>query len=132
MRQLTGPKNVEHSPRAERVELRLTQLYRRIVLVLNVGFAISVGLMFAGIVVAIARGQTIGDTAEPVVDVLPSVARLNAQGLIDLGILVLLITPVAYVVVSLATFVRQRDVLFVTVCLLLLLIVGGSIGMALT
>lgn len=119
-------------PSQERVELRMTQLYRRIVLVLNTGFAISVGLMLVGLIVALVRGQSVSETAEPIADVLPSVLQLNAQGLIDLGILTLLVTPVAYVLVSLLTFVRQRDALFVGTCFVLLLIIGGSIGMALT
>lgn len=122
----------ERSSRPERGEPRLTQLYRRIVIVLNAGFALSVGLMLAGIADAIVRGQTIEETAEPISDVLPAVARLEAQGMIDLGIVVLMITPVAYVLVSMLTFVRQRDALFVGVCVLLLVIIGGSIGMALT
>jgi uncharacterized membrane protein len=122
----------ERATRPERGEVRQTQLYRRIVIVLNVGFALSVGLMLAGIADALVRGQTIKETAEPIVDVLPAVARLEAQGMIDLGILVLMVTPVAYVLVSLVTFLRQRDTLFVGVCLLLLAIIGGSIGMALT
>ncbi|HUG14872.1 MAG TPA: DUF1634 domain-containing protein [Thermomicrobiales bacterium] len=122
----------DRSTQPERGELRLTQLYRRIVLVLNAGFIVSVGLMLVGIIVAIVRGQTVGQTAEPIAEVLPAVARFDAQGMIDLGILVLLVTPIAYVLVSLVTFLRQRDALFVSVCLLLLSIIAGSIGLTLT
>jgi len=122
----------ERPAHPERGEQRLTQLYRRIVIVLNAGFGVSVGLMLLGIGVAVARGQTVGETAEPIGGLLRAAGRLEAQGLIDLGILLLLLTPVAYVAVSLATFIRQRDLLYVGVCLVLLSIIGGSIGMALT
>jgi uncharacterized membrane protein len=115
----------------DRSTRRLTELYRAIVRVLNGGFLLSIGLILFGLAVAIVRLQQIDSQSDPLRDVLPAAVRLDPQAIIELGILTMIATPVAYVVVSLVTFIRQRDAFFVAVCTVLLAIIGGSIGIAL-
>ncbi|MGH9174532.1 MAG: DUF1634 domain-containing protein, partial [Vicinamibacterales bacterium] len=64
-------------------------------------------------------------------DVLPGALRLKAQDIVEIGILVLLATPVVYVIAALLTFARLRDRLFVGVCLALVGFVLLSLGVAL-
>jgi uncharacterized membrane protein len=112
-------------------ERRLSQLYRRIVLILKCGFFLALGLMLLGIIVAILRDQSIGDSTDPLSELFDSLRALEGQAILELGILVMLATPFSYVLVSLVTFVRQRDKVFVEVCLVLIAILLGSVGIAL-
>jgi len=110
---------------------RQTTLYRRIVGVMNAGFLIAIGLMLAGILVGLVTGDHVAKETDPLGDILPGALRLRAQDVLELGIIVLLATPAAYVVVALVTFLRERDLLFVGVCLALLAILSLSVGLTL-
>lgn len=109
---------------------RRTILYRRIVIVMNGGFAIAIGLMLAGILIGAVTGDRIAAETTSIRQTLPGALRLNAQDIVELGIFVLLATPAAYVVVALLTFVRDRDPLYILVCLALLGIVSVSVGVS--
>ncbi|MHB8575968.1 MAG: DUF1634 domain-containing protein [Dehalococcoidia bacterium] len=65
-------------------------------------------------------------------DVLLSIRRGEAYGVITLGLLVLLLTPVLRVAVSIVAFAIERDRLYVliTSCVLLLLLAGIVFGKA--
>ena len=122
--------------RQQQVQDRIHERQRRtlyiwIVRTLTVGFWSSVALIVAGVVVALVGGRPLGDEVAPLVDVVPSAVDLNPQGLVDLGILLMLFTPSFYVVVSLIIFLRQRDRTFVIVCCALLAIVMVSVGLGL-
>jgi uncharacterized membrane protein len=110
---------------------RRTILYRRIVRVMNGGFLLAIGLMLAGLLAGVVTGDHIAKETDPLRDVLPGVLQFKAQDIVDLGIIVLLATPAAYVVVALVTFLRDRDLLFVAVCLALLGILALSVGLTL-
>jgi uncharacterized membrane protein len=110
---------------------RRTSLYRRIVRVMNAGFAIAIGLMLVGLLVGLVTGDHVDRDTDSLRGVLPGVFRLHAQDVVEMGILVLLATPAAYVVVALLTFLRDRDVLFVAICLGLLGILSLSVGVTL-
>ena len=110
---------------------RRTSLYRRIVRVMNGGFAIAIGLMLAGLLVGLVTGDHVARETDSLRDIVPGALQLRAQDIVELGILVLLATPAAYVVVALLTFLRDHDVLFVVICLALLGILSLSIGVTL-
>jgi uncharacterized membrane protein len=110
---------------------RQTVLYRRIIRVMNAGFLIAIGLMLAGLLVGLVTGEHIERDTDRLRDVLPGVLKLQAQDIVELGILVLIATPAAYIVVALFTFLRNRDGLFVAVCLALLGILSLSVGLTL-
>jgi uncharacterized membrane protein len=118
-------------PRAQYTEDAITtQLYRWIARILAVGFWTSVSVILVGVLLALAQGDDIPEETLSFSDVLPAVADFDPDGFVDLGILLLLLTPLGYVVAALLTFLRQRDRLFVGVCLLLVLLIGVSIGLA--
>jgi uncharacterized membrane protein len=110
---------------------RQTGLYRRIVRVMNGGFLLAIGLMLAGIVFGLITGDHITRKTDGLRDVVPGVFRLGAQDIVELGILALLATPGAYIIVALLTFLRERDLLFVMICLALLGILALSVGLSL-
>jgi len=56
-----------------------------------------------------------------------SVLSFHGRGLIQLGLLLLIATPVARVFFSLITFVRQRDIIYTTVTAIVLAILAHSL-----
>lgn len=52
---------------------------------------------------------------------------LHGRGLIQLGLLLLIATPIARVVFSIAGFARQRDWLYVAITLMVLTLLGYSL-----
>jgi uncharacterized membrane protein len=107
-----------------------TQLYAWIARILAVGFWLSIGIIVVGVSLALLSGDGISEETLSVGDILPAVLDAEADGLIGLGILLLLLTPLSYVVAALVIFARQRDRLFVGVCLMLILLIAASIGLA--
>ena len=59
--------------------------------------------------------------------IVTAAARLRGRGLIQLGILVLLATPVARVAFSLYTFIRQRDGTYIVITGFVLVLLLGSL-----
>jgi uncharacterized membrane protein len=112
-------------------ERRRRVLYRWVIRILTIGFVSSMVLILAGLAIAWLRGEPLGEEVAPLPDVLPGVFDLSPQGIVDLGILVLLFTPAAYTAVSLYIFLKQRDYVFVVVCSVLLLIAALSVGIGL-
>ena len=53
--------------------------------------------------------------------------RLSGRGLVQLGLLLLIATPVARVMFSVVGFVRQRDWLYVAITLIVLALLGYSL-----
>jgi uncharacterized membrane protein len=105
--------------------------------VLRFGVLLSAGVVAAGGVVFLVRhgfeppsyhvfrGQPL-----PLRSVLGIVAEsfdLRGRGLIQLGLLLLIATPIARVVFSIAGFARQRDWLYVSITLVVLTLLGYSL-----
>jgi uncharacterized membrane protein len=106
-------------------------IYRLIVRILTFGFWSSIALMLAGVTLAIAQGNELPTETDSLDEVLPAAARLEPRALIELGVLLLLLTPFSYVVAALVAYARQRDRAFVGICLLLIALIGGSIALGL-
>ena len=122
--------------RHERAEQRFYErqrqaLYRWIGRILTVGAWCSGALIVAGVLLAAVQNEPVGDDVAPLVDVIPAALDLSPQGIVDVGILLLLFTPSVYVAVSMIIFLRQRDRAFVVVCCALLAIVLLSVGIGL-
>lgn len=123
-------------PRQLRARLRIrdrqaTILTGWIVRVLTGGFWVSLALIAFGILIALLRWEPIGTEAAPLPDVVDEALRGDQQAIVDLGILVLLLTPGATVVAALISALAQRDRFLLTVCLILLAIIalGVVIGL---
>ena len=59
-----------------------------------------------------------------------SAARLNSEGLMQFGLLLLIATPVARVVMAVAGFALERDRLYVVVSLIVLVVLLASLTRA--
>jgi uncharacterized membrane protein len=114
----------------EEVELRVGALLQAGVL------AASVLVALGGVVYLIKYGATAPHhetfTGEPddlksIGGIVKAAASLRGRGVIQLGLLVLLATPVARVAFSLYTFIRQRDRTYVLMTAFVLLLLLGSL-----
>lgn len=110
---------------------RLAPLYEMSVRVLTWGFRLGAALLALGIVVALVKREPIGREADPVSEVVAQVRAGTAAGIIDLAILWFMLVPVAVVVVSAASFWRLGDRRYAVLSLVVLAILGVSIGLAL-
>jgi len=113
------------------VDPELENLYDRIAQILAIGFWASIAVIVFGLLVALVRGEDIQDTTHHMEKVLGEAIKLNPSGLVDLGLLGLLLTPLAYVAAAMLTSLRQRDRLFVAVCAALILLFAMTIALAL-
>ncbi len=104
---------------------------------LRIGVAISAGtVLIGGLIYLSSAGTAVPDrhhfTREKVVfesfaGILRGVGSLNAASIIQLGLLLLIATPVIRVVFCVVGFARQRDCLYVTVSAIVLLILLYSL-----
>jgi uncharacterized membrane protein len=108
---------------------------------LQVGVAISAAVVLAGGAVYLVRhggarphyGRFVGEPAElrSVTGILDAVAARRGRAIIQLGLLLLIATPVARVAFSLVAFLRERDrayVLITSFVLALLLVSLAGLG----
>ena len=113
----------------EEVELRVGALLKAGVL------AASALVAMGGVIYLIKYGATPPHetfTGEPhdlksISGIVRAAGELRARGLIQLGLLVLLATPVARVAFSLYAFVQQRDRTYVLITAFVLLLLLGSL-----
>jgi uncharacterized membrane protein len=71
-----------------------------------------------------------GDAIQSVGGVLQSAAHLDSEGLIQLGLLLLIATPVARVALAVVGFALEKDRLYAVVSLIVLLILAFSLWRA--
>jgi uncharacterized membrane protein len=110
-----------------RAERRMDAVMGR---VLQVGVMVAAALVLVGGVLYLARHPTPTvdyrhfqgepEVYRTVLGIVRDAAGLRGRGLIQLGLLVLIATPVARVVFSVYAFLRQRDWTYVAVTLIVL------------
>ncbi len=109
-----------------RINLRLARL-------MIAGVYLAAALCTLGLVLSLARAEpraplasfagVAGRLTSPTA-VLSAAARLEPRGLMALGVLVLIATPVARVAFSLVTFAMERDKNYVVITAIVLLLLG--------
>lgn len=100
--------------------------------VLRTGIVIAVGLVGLAFLLAFAEGAPLPDQYIPLREIPGEIAGVNPAAFLTLGILVLVLTPVARVLASLLSFVEERDRRFVLVAgiVLLNLLISLLVGLA--
>jgi uncharacterized membrane protein len=88
--------------------------------------AVSLALLVMGIGIYLVRGGEVGAALDPW-QALLSLSRGEAAGFLSLGILALIATPLAGVVVALSVFIRSKEWRFVGVALAVLGVVALAI-----
>ncbi len=91
------------------------------------GVLLSATFIVLGLLLLVLRGTNSSTFPHSLPAVVQSVAQGNPRGIIVLGLLLLLFTPVLRVAVSLLTFALVRDWTFVGITTLVLIILVGSI-----
>ena len=100
--------------------------------VLRYGSIISTFVMAVGVTLAFFQGVAMGRSAKlPPGALLMKALELDPLGITQLGMLLLLLTPVFRVVVAIAAFGIERDVKYVLIASGVLVVVLGSITFAL-
>jgi uncharacterized membrane protein len=95
------------------------------------GLVLSIGVMALGLILEAIKGDAGSGHVLPLDQILPNLGKARPSAVLDLGILVLFATPVAGVVVALAEFTRRREVPFMLISALLLIILAGGFALAL-
>jgi uncharacterized membrane protein len=108
---------------------------RAIAAVLRYGSSISTAVMALALVLGLLRGggkllRPSGVAASPVA-LLRQALEFDPVGLAELGILLLLLTPVFRIVIAVAAFALERDTKYVWISLGVLVVMIFSIGYAL-
>ncbi|MDN5344585.1 MAG: hypothetical protein PWQ18_696 [Clostridia bacterium] len=100
--------------------------------VLLIGVLTSVVLMLLGMGLLAFNPGLASDHVMPVGQVLREAIRLQPMALIDLGLIVLLLTPLARVIITGFGFALEKDWLFAAVSLgvLVILIISLAVGSA--
>jgi len=104
---------------------------------LRAGVVISAAIVFAGGVIYLFRHgfepinykifQRVPVDLCSVKGIWGSVLSFHGRGMIQLGLLLLIATPVARVFFSLVTFVRQRDIIYIIVTAIVLAVLARSL-----
>lgn len=122
--------NGENSSNDQRIEFIISDLLRAGVLLSALVVA------FGGLIYLKHQGTTVPDyavfTGEPTdlrtaSGIVNDVRSLRGRGIIQLGLLILIFTPVARVLFLLVAFALERDVLYFFVALSVLIILGFSL-----
>lgn len=110
-------------------ERRLSNL---VSLVLKLGISISVVLVGVSLILLIATGQGKATAIPPADQLVSRVLRLDPLAIITLGILIILLTPCLQVIVAAVNFIINREKLYLTISLTLLLFLTFSFILAFT
>ena len=102
-------------------------LNRYIRLVLLGGMGASLVLMVVGLLLLAARPDGWPDVTLGPVEAFNAIAQGNPVGLIDLGLMLLIATPLARILVALGLFLHGREWKFVAVSLAVLLVIVSAI-----
>lgn len=94
---------------------------------LTAGVGASLSAMAAGYALALARGGPLPGAATPLSELAAGLLAVDPGALMSLGLLLLLATPAARVVVLAWQFARRREWPFVAVSLIVLAVLGASV-----
>lgn len=90
------------------------------------GIALSMGLMLVGLVMH-ALFPDHPDEDLSLEEIASGIVAGNPVAIIDLGIVILIATPLTRVVTALVVFTIDRELRFMLACILILLIVGSAV-----
>ncbi|MCL5046368.1 MAG: DUF1634 domain-containing protein [Actinobacteria bacterium] len=109
---------------------RVLQMEDFISAVLRVGVVLSAAIVGIGLVMVIVHGTGFAGYPTTISGVIAGILTLNPKTVVDLGLLLLIATPVIRVGMSVAIFVYERDYLYaaVTLFVLLVLLISFTLG----
>lgn len=105
----------------------MTRLYAGVIQVLTWGLRIAMAFIVLGLSIALIRREGIGEEVDRFDEIAGDMFRLQQEGFIDFGLILLLLTPAGTIALVLVHSIGTRDWKMIGVCLLLFVIVGGSV-----
>lgn len=120
MTQATQSPSISENDPQRRLELFLHNL-------LVGGVILSSALLILGLILAFAGGNGLPDSVPPLPQVIPLALSFDPAGLLALGFLVLIATPILRVAGSVIGFMVERDWRYALITFVVFLIVLGSI-----
>ncbi len=99
--------------------------------VLRLGIVISVGLIAFAFLLSLTGGDPLPTSPIPARGLVDELLRSTPGGYLSLGVVVLIVTPVARVLLSLVSFAEERDrpYVIVTAVVLMNLLLGLLLGL---
>lgn len=114
----------QHIPREDAI-------FQSAIKVLRYGFFVSAGILAIGVAWSLIDRHPLSTEVLPFQEIPGAIADGNPSGLIDLGILFMMLTPVMTVLVIALSFSRLGEKKFVTLTLGVLAILATSIAISL-
>lgn len=93
----------------------LRDLNRLIAHVLRGGIVASAGILIVGLAIATLEGGAYPSEVIPIPKAFELSLRLRPEGLLSLGIVVLILTPVLRVALSLTSFLKDREGAYIAI-----------------
>lgn len=112
---------------SEVMMLESRDVNRYIRLVLLVGMILSVGVMILGLIMLAVSDASWEAVPLSLGEIFRGLMEGNPIAMIDLGILLLIATPLTRVVAALIAFALNRETKFVGVAILILVVVGVAV-----
>lgn len=105
-------------------------LYTIMSRLLLAGVLVAIVLMLLATLGSLVAGQGLPRQAPAFDQLLAEALRLDPQGLLGLGLLVLFLTPIASVIVAVVGFARQRDWFYVGIAVVVLAVLALGAALA--
>jgi len=109
-------------------------LYSNVSLILRIGSYSAFALLILGIILFLITSQDSAQSSRqlplPVRELMLSLSKVQPQGFINLGLLVLMFTPMLTVLAALLSFFRLKDLKYVTISLGVFLILLSGLMIA--
>lgn len=99
---------------------RIVEMEDLISAFLRAGVILSAAVIGIGLAMAVFRGTGTATYPTTISGVIAGIMNMNLMAVIDLGLLLLIITPVVRVGMSVAVFLYERDYFYAAVTLLVL------------
>lgn len=97
---------------------------------LRVGFAISAVLIVASLVAAAIAGEPFHERTDPIHDLATDLSHLRPTALAELGILAIVLTPIATTIAIILSFLRIGDRRYAGISTLVLIVLALSMTIA--
>lgn len=118
---MIGPRHAIGAVQRQLASLRkaavaeVEDINRLIYHVLRGGVVLSLSFLIFAMLLLVVEGGSLPDAAVPPRDLLARLERFEPDALMTLGVVLLILTPVARVLLSLVSFVEERDATFVLI-----------------
>lgn len=119
------------TPPDQREPVIVDPLVSRATGVFRAGFWSSLALLTAGVCLLVVRSESLPSHLVPLDEVVSSLSEGSSESFITLGIIAMILTPVASTLAICLTFVQQRDRRYATLAVIVLLILLLSVSLSL-